>query len=85
MMELRLVRVDDFIAESLENRAIQMPPGDDADYTRKLAGLFRSSGRTAMLRVWEVPKMETSGGAGLTQGLVTVVRLDKGQSVKEIE
>ena len=68
MMELRLVRIDDFIAESLENRAIQMLPGADADYTRKLAGLFRSSGRTAMLRVWEVPTIETSGGAAPRRG-----------------
>ena len=49
----RLVRADNFIAESLEKRANQMPQGFVADDVRRLAKLFRNSGRTGMLGVWE--------------------------------
>ena len=57
-IEPRLVRADDFIAESLEKRANQMPQGSDADNVRRLAELFRNSGRTGMLRVWEEEALE---------------------------
>ena len=49
----RLVRADDFIAESLEKRASQMPQGSDADDCRRMAQIFRNSNRTGMVRVWE--------------------------------
>jgi hypothetical protein len=54
-IEPRLIRADDLIAESLEERASRMPQGPDRDYTLRMATLFRTSNRTGMLRIWEVP------------------------------
>lgn len=54
-VEPRLIRADDFIAESLEERASRMPQGPDRDYTLRMATLFRTAGRTGMLRIREMP------------------------------
>jgi hypothetical protein len=54
----RLVRVDDFVAETLESKADMMPP-----WTRFQAGIWRDVARdlrasesTKMVRVWEGPE-----------------------------
>jgi hypothetical protein len=51
----RLVRADDFVAESPENEAAKMPPSAQAqaDNLRAAAKRFRESGRPGMLRLWE--------------------------------
>jgi len=51
----RLVRADDFVADSLEEMAGKIPPSDKAhaDYLREAAKRYRASGRTKMVRVWE--------------------------------
>jgi hypothetical protein len=53
--EPRVVRVDDFVAESLEEEANRMPPSykAQADLLRQQAKNFRESGRTNMVRIWE--------------------------------
>lgn len=53
-MKPRLIRGDDFVAETLEAMASRIPEGHpDADHCRRMAKLFRESGRTGMIRVWE--------------------------------
>src|SRR5712691_3654570 len=52
----RLVRADDFVAEWLEKRAKEIPDEVQAEHCKRLAKLLRESGRTGMLRVWEVPE-----------------------------
>jgi hypothetical protein len=51
----RLVRADDFVADSLEEMAGKMPSSDNAhaEYFRGVAKRLRESGRTKMVRVWE--------------------------------
>jgi hypothetical protein len=51
----RLVRADDFVAESLESMAAKLPPSDqaNADLMRESAKRFRASGRPGMIRFWE--------------------------------
>ena len=51
----RLVRVDDFVAESLEARANSLPPSEKAQANnwRDVAKKLRASGNTRMVRVWE--------------------------------
>jgi hypothetical protein len=57
----RLVRADDFVAESLEAQAKGIPNGHpDQEHCLRMAKLFRESGRTGMIRVWEeVPEAKT--------------------------
>ena len=51
----RLVRADDFAAETYENWAANLPPSqkEQADSYLGLAKSFRESGRTGMARIWE--------------------------------
>ena len=51
----RLVRADDFLAESLEKIAAQMPPGNiaEAEILRKHAANLRVSNNTRMVRIEE--------------------------------
>jgi len=53
----RFVRVDDFVAESLEAEANRLPPSERtrADILREQARIFRTSGNPRMVRVWEEP------------------------------
>ena len=54
----RLLRADDFVAESLEVMADKMPPSEKAkaDLMRESAKRFRESGRPGMIRLWEDAK-----------------------------
>jgi hypothetical protein len=54
----RLMRADDFVAESLENMAAKLPPSQKAkaDHMREDAKMFRESGRPGMIRLWENAK-----------------------------
>lgn len=54
----RLVRVDDFVAETLESEADMMPPWTrfQADIWRDVARDLRASESTKMVRVWEGPE-----------------------------
>ena len=54
----RLVRMDDFVAETLESEADTMPPWAkfQADIWRDVAKDLRASGSTKMVRVWEEPE-----------------------------
>jgi len=47
------VRNDDYMAEQLEKRAAEVP--SEAEACRRMAKIFRESGRTMMIRVQEVP------------------------------
>jgi hypothetical protein len=51
----RIIRADDFVAESLETEAKGMPPSykERADILRNAAKIFRESKSTKMIRVWE--------------------------------
>ena len=51
----RLMRADDFVAESLEAMAAKLPPSEKvkAEYMRESAKRFRESGRPGMIRLWE--------------------------------
>ena len=51
----RLVRVDDFVAETLESEADMMPPWTkfQAGIWRDVARDLRASESTKMVRVWE--------------------------------
>jgi hypothetical protein len=53
--ELRVVRVDDFVAESLETIANGMPPSyaEQANVLREQAKTLRSSSSTNTIRLWE--------------------------------
>jgi hypothetical protein len=62
-LEWRLVRVADFVAESLEAEADRIPPSykELADSLRKAATHMRESGSQKMVRVWEeAPKARQS-------------------------
>ena len=54
----RLVRVDDFVAETLESEADMMPPWTkfQAGIWRDVAKDLRASASTKMVRVWEEPE-----------------------------
>jgi hypothetical protein len=54
----RLMRADDFVAESLEAMAAKLPPSEraQAEYMRESAKRFRESGRPGMIRLWETAK-----------------------------
>jgi hypothetical protein len=54
----RLVRMDDFVAETLESEADKMPPWAklQADIWRDVAKDLRASESTKMVRVWEEPE-----------------------------
>ena len=54
--EYRVMRADDFVAESLETEANRMPPGskDQADLLRLHAKRLRESGATKLISVKEV-------------------------------
>lgn len=53
----RVVKVCDFVAESLEAEADRMPPSnkEQADSLRKSAETMRSVGSQRLVRVWEEP------------------------------
>ncbi len=57
----RLVRVSDFVAESLEAEADRMPPSyrEQADSLRRSASLMRQVGSKKLVRVWEEPAQTT--------------------------
>lgn len=54
-MKPRLVRVVDFVAESLEEEAAKMPQSykAQADILRKAAAEYRKINNSKMVRVWE--------------------------------
>jgi hypothetical protein len=56
----RLLRADDFVAETYEKWAANLPPSgkERAAYYLRTAKMFRESSRTAMVRVWEEEKVE---------------------------
>lgn len=51
----RMMRADDFVAESLEAMAKNMPQAE-GDIWREAAQKFRASASTRMVRVWENAK-----------------------------
>jgi hypothetical protein len=57
----RLVRVDDFVAETLEAEADKMPPWTkfQADIWRDVAKDLRASVNTKMVRVWEGTELKS--------------------------
>ena len=57
----RLVRVDDFVAETLESEADMMPPWTkfQAGVWRDVAKDLRASENTKMVRVWEEPETKS--------------------------
>jgi hypothetical protein len=56
----RLIRADDFVAETYENMAAKLPPSETrlAAHYRSTAKAFRESGRPGMVRLWEEEKVE---------------------------
>lgn len=56
----RLLRGDDFVAETYEKWAANLPPSQKelAAYYLRTGKMFRESGRTGMVRVWEEEKVE---------------------------
>ena len=52
----RLVRVVDFVTETLEEEARRIPPSHKscADSLRNMAAIFRKMNNPKMVRVWEV-------------------------------
>ncbi|MCU1242249.1 MAG: hypothetical protein JWO71_2975 [Candidatus Acidoferrum typicum] len=54
----RLMRADDFVAETLESMAAKLPPSEkvQAEHMRESAKRFRESGRPGMIRFWETVK-----------------------------
>jgi hypothetical protein len=55
---LRLIRADDFVANSLEDRAnkLQASKKDEAEQLRKTAKSYRESGRPGVMSYWENAK-----------------------------
>ena len=51
----RLMRADDFVAETLESMAAKLPPSEkaQAEHMLQSAKRFRESGRPGMIRFWE--------------------------------
>ena len=64
-MKPRLVRVDDFVAETLEAEAGKMPPWakSQADIWRNVAMDLRASESTKMVRVWEEPEPKSAAAS----------------------
>jgi hypothetical protein len=56
-----LVRVVDFVAETLEEEASRIPPSckSRADSLRNMAAIFRKMNNPKMVRVWEVELEQT--------------------------
>jgi hypothetical protein len=52
---MRVIRVDDYVAERLEAQADEMPPSykEQADLLREQAQVFRKSHGTATVRIWQ--------------------------------
>lgn len=61
----RLVRVDDFVAETLEAEADKMPPWTkfQADIWRYVAKDLRASEKTNMVRVWEGTELKSDAAS----------------------
>jgi hypothetical protein len=61
----RLVRVDDFVAETLEAEADKMPPWTkfQADIWRDVAKDLRASENTKMVRVWEGTELKSDAAS----------------------
>jgi hypothetical protein len=61
----RLVRVDDFAAETLEAEANKMPPWAkfQADIWRDVAKDLRASENTKMVRVWEGTQLKSDAAS----------------------
>ena len=61
----RLVRVDDFAAETLEAEADKMPPWTkfQADIWRDVAKDLRASENTKMVRVWEGTELKSDAAS----------------------
>jgi hypothetical protein len=56
--EIRTIRIDDWIAESLENEANRIPPShkEQADSLRRQAQIYRGSANPKTIQVWvELP------------------------------
>jgi hypothetical protein len=56
----RLLRADDFVAETYESLAAKLPPSQKslAEHHLRTAKMFRESGRPGMVRVWEEERIE---------------------------
>jgi hypothetical protein len=56
----RLVRADDFVAETYEKMATNLPLSQTglAGYYRRTAQMFRESTRPGMMRIWEEERVE---------------------------
>lgn len=56
----KLIRADDFVAETYEKWAANLPPSqkEQADSYLRIAKSFRESGRPGMMRLWEEQKVE---------------------------
>ena len=63
----RILRADDFVAETYEKWAANLPASEKerAAYYLRTAKMFRESGRTGMVRVWEEEKVEFVGAESL--------------------
>jgi hypothetical protein len=61
----RLVRIDDFVAETLESEADTMPPWAkfQADIWRDVAKELRASESTKIVRVWEEPEPKSDAAS----------------------
>ena len=61
----RLVRVDDFVAETLESEADMMPPWTrfQADIWRDVARDLRASESAKIVRVWEEPEPKSDSAS----------------------
>jgi len=55
-----LMRADDFVAETYDSLAANLPPSQTAlaEYYRSTAKMFRESGRPGKVRIWEEEKVE---------------------------
>jgi hypothetical protein len=56
----RVIRVADFVAESLEAEANKLPHSrkDQADLLRKQAAIMRESEDTKMVKIWPLPDVQ---------------------------
>jgi hypothetical protein len=56
----RLLCADDFVAETYEEWAANLPPSQTelAEHYLRTAKMFRESGRTGLVRIWEREKVE---------------------------
>jgi hypothetical protein len=54
------MRADDFVAETYDRLAADLPPSQTAlaEYYLSTAKIFRESGRPAKVRIWEEEKVE---------------------------